>query len=419
MPERGAWLALQRHLVAARVAVERGDRERALAEVAAALAIDPDFLAAHTLRGRLLSEAAPPDASPSPRPADIAPPAAGASRGVSAESYARFQQRAKARRVETRVEAARDAIQHRRLTDADAALDEIRELDPQHEALGRLAADADGLRRRIGTSRRGPWLTAAATFVATILGASYLQESSSLVSRPVMNAGILLPAMAPAPMGSTRGDAVGTAGDIASVAAPSFVAMPRNAEPAAPDVVNASLAPAAVSSAAPQPVAALVDVPVAPRVEIPVEPVPLSLPAPPLAPPVVEAVVAPAAPPPSPPPLARPDPVVDDSMLVQRTLQSYRRAYEDLDAQSAQTVWPAVNAPALARAFDGLQSQSLTFDACDVRVVGDAATATCRGTASYVTKVGSRDPRVEPRVWSFVLHKSAGNWTIDSARTDR
>ena len=57
----------------------------------------------------------------------------------------------------------------------------------------------------------------------------------------------------------------------------------------------------------------------------------------------------------------------DDDELIKQTLQRYRSAYEGLDAQSAHAVWPAVNEVALARAFDGLESQSLTFDACDVR----------------------------------------------------
>ena len=74
---------------------------------------------------------------------------------------------------------------------------------------------------------------------------------------------------------------------------------------------------------------------------------------------------------------------------------------------------------ALARAFDGLESQTLTFDACDVRVRGDLATATCQGSARYVPKIGSREPRVEPRVWNFTLHKGGGDWTIDSARAQR
>ena len=49
-------------------------------------------------------------------------------------------------------------------------------------------------------------------------------------------------------------------------------------------------------------------------------------------------------------------------MLIKQTLQRYRHAYEGLDAQSARAVYPAVNEAALARAFDGLHSQSLAFD---------------------------------------------------------
>jgi hypothetical protein len=100
-------------------------------------------------------------------------------------------------------------------------------------------------------------------------------------------------------------------------------------------------------------------------------------------------------------------------------LQRYRTAYDGLDARSAQAVWPAVNQVALARAFDGLLSQSLTFEACDVKLRGEVATATCRGSARYVTKVGSRDPRVESRVWNFTLHKTGSDWQIDSARAER
>ena len=106
-------------------------------------------------------------------------------------------------------------------------------------------------------------------------------------------------------------------------------------------------------------------------------------------------------------------------MLVRQVLQRYRKAYEGLDARSAQAVWPAVNEAALARAFDGLESQSLTFDACDVRLRGEAASATCHGSARYVPKIGSREPRVEPRVWNFTLHKAGADWTIDAARTER
>ena len=118
-------------------------------------------------------------------------------------------------------------------------------------------------------------------------------------------------------------------------------------------------------------------------------------------------------------PAAAVTPAVDEPALVRSVLQRYRAAYQQLDARSAHAVWPAVNETALARAFEGLQSQTLTFDACDVRVNGAAAAATCRGSAQYVPKVGSREPRVEARKWSFTLRKTGADWTIDTARADR
>jgi hypothetical protein len=109
----------------------------------------------------------------------------------------------------------------------------------------------------------------------------------------------------------------------------------------------------------------------------------------------------------------------DDEALVKQVLQRYRTAYEGLDARSARAVWPAVNESALARAFDGLESQWLTFDACDVTLRGEAAAAICRGTTRYVPKVGSREPRTEPRTWNFTLKKAGTAWTIESARAER
>jgi hypothetical protein len=110
---------------------------------------------------------------------------------------------------------------------------------------------------------------------------------------------------------------------------------------------------------------------------------------------------------------------VPDEEGVRQTLRQYQRAYESLDAQSAQAVWPRVDGDALQRAFDGLESQSLTFERCDVQVRGAFGSAVCHGTTSYVPKVGSREPRIEPRTWTFGLRKSGDAWQIDSARTER
>jgi hypothetical protein len=108
-----------------------------------------------------------------------------------------------------------------------------------------------------------------------------------------------------------------------------------------------------------------------------------------------------------------------DEQLVRQALQRYRWAYEDLDAASAVAVWPTVDRAALARAFDGLAAQALTFQDCSVRMDGEAAAATCAGTTSYVPKVGSREPRIEPRRWNFSLRKREGAWQIENARAER
>ena len=110
---------------------------------------------------------------------------------------------------------------------------------------------------------------------------------------------------------------------------------------------------------------------------------------------------------------------IDDGEQVRAALRRYQTAYERLDARMAHDVWPTVDRAALARAFDSLESQTLRFDDCDVQLRGATATATCRGSARYVPKVGSREPRVESRVWSFTLRRFATDWEIETARADR
>jgi hypothetical protein len=394
MDARQRWQALQARLTAARTAVEAGDRALALAEVTAALEIDGEFLAAHALRDRVLAmDAAPPppaacDASPLPpglRDASPSAPPAG---------YAKFEQRAKRRRVDRRIDAARTAIAQQRLKAAAAALDEVIDLDPNLPELAELTAQFDDLRRAAATPHRGPRIAAAAVFAAALLGGSWLYDPSSLLSRQIVSATPLPAPITPAVMVSQRYTEVATTGtsDAGAAAAPAPVA-PRPTDSAVVLAPARLRIPTAASDAAPA--------------AHPVEPLRA----------VNEAVVAApiAMPAPVPPRIDTPD----DHALVTRALQRYRKAYEGLDAQSAQAVWPAVNEAALARAFDGLESQSLTFDACDVRLRGEAATATCHGSARYVPKVGSRDPRVEPRVWNFTLSKAGTDWQIDTARADR
>ncbi len=110
-------------------------------------------------------------------------------------------------------------------------------------------------------------------------------------------------------------------------------------------------------------------------------------------------------------------PVRREETLVSSVLDRYARAYDALDASAARAVWPSVDERALARAFAGLESQHVSFDDCSIDVRGETANASCRGLASYVGKVGSREPRTEPRQWTFELRRDGEAWTIQSAQT--
>jgi tetratricopeptide (TPR) repeat protein len=431
MEARERWQALQARLTAARAAVDAGDRERALDEITAALELDKDFLAAHALRDRIASMspeiARTTEAQPSPEldqlpvgsssasvknapatPAAAAPAAPGASVEGSAPILAKFEQRARRRRVDRRIDAARAAIAQQRLKAAAAALDEIIDLDPNVPELAELTAAFDSLRRASATPHRGPWIAAAAVFAAALLGGTWLQDSAPILSRQIVSAAPLPAALLPAALSP-------------------ILLVTESRAPAPPEPVRVHEPEVDVAPVEPLP--RLRDVPiVAPAVVEVRQPAPRldNLLAPTSTTGVTEAAavvsaaapISPAAAPISAPVVPAVD-VPDDNALVKQALQRYRRAYDGLDARSAQAVFPAVNEAALARAFDGLQSQSLTFDACDVRLRGEAATATCHGSARYIPKIGSREPRVEPRVWNFTLRKAEGDWKIDSARTER
>lgn len=108
-----------------------------------------------------------------------------------------------------------------------------------------------------------------------------------------------------------------------------------------------------------------------------------------------------------------------DRTRVTDVLNAYADAYGRLDARAAHRVWPGVDERALARAFAGLASQSLAFDDCAIDVRGERAEVSCRGRASYVGKVGRRDPRTEPREWRFSLRREGESWQIQHAEAQR
>jgi hypothetical protein len=105
-----------------------------------------------------------------------------------------------------------------------------------------------------------------------------------------------------------------------------------------------------------------------------------------------------------------------DNTRVAQVLNQYARAYDRLDPDAARAVWPTVDERALTRAFASLASQDVSFDRCDIDVKGNLASASCRGTASYIGKIGSGQARTEARQWSFELKLHGDEWKIEKAQ---
>ena len=112
---------------------------------------------------------------------------------------------------------------------------------------------------------------------------------------------------------------------------------------------------------------------------------------------------------------AVPSPAADDEASILQVLRRYERAVARKDSVGAKAVWPSLDARALARAFNDLQSHSLAFEDCGVTVDSVEARATCQGVATYLPKVGRRKPIRASHEWTFSLAKARGGWHIESA----
>jgi hypothetical protein len=133
-------------------------------------------------------------------------------------------------------------------------------------------------------------------------------------------------------------------------------------------------------------------------------------------------VQTPAAAPPAaaPQPQERPvDPRAEAERAVQQLLQRYVSAYNRLDASAARSVWPGVDSAALERAFSQLSEQQLRFERCSIAVDEDAGSATCKGQARWVPRVGDSSGREERRTWQFELGRSGDDWIITRAEARR
>ena len=124
----------------------------------------------------------------------------------------------------------------------------------------------------------------------------------------------------------------------------------------------------------------------------PPEAVPLSASALPSASSVPVSTPEPPAPAPKPRP-AESVAAIDARAAVRATLARYEAAYSGLNVSAARAVWPAVDERALARAFDGLASQRVALNNCDVTVNGATARAICSGVASGLPRSAADSAR--------------------------
>ncbi|MGE3512385.1 MAG: hypothetical protein AB7N65_26265 [Vicinamibacterales bacterium] len=466
MDPRTRWQTLHGHLAQARVLLDSGEPSRALPLVEAALRLDPDFLAAHALRDSVLSASPrefPPEQPVSPTPADLwlnpaaqladrvnllhpdpeaartraSSPAPSHTPAVTPAAPPAVEAKARRRRAARCLKTANERLASGQLEEAAAALAEARELTPDDSAIRVFAAVLAAQQQAVAVRTRAPrggrvlagslLVVLAGTVMLTVARRASAPPDSAIVAHGSRQDVVLLPAA-----DATRDVAPTKDPDSALVAPdPPFVATEAPARasvrtpparPGGPPRRERPFAPPEESRPrASEPAA---DLP--PPVEMTVPSV--SLPSLFHDVPPADSTLPPVSPPaalgtrpltPSGPSVGIPPPTVDEERLVRAALQKYRAAYDRLDAASAQTVWPDVDAHALARAFADLSTQQLRFEACTLDVQGGNASATCRGSARFVPKVGGREPRIEPRIWTFSLQKRGAEWFIKTSRVRR
>ena len=354
--------------------------------------------------------------------------------GVDAGSWLGFEQRIQERRFHALVATARGAIAAGDRDAAQDALEEARSLRPyaaELDELDRLEQQTISAPPAVEEERRRASGAVAllAVGIALLLAVDAFRYPTTVPVAPVPPADVLA---------IEHPGAVATMGALAEVRPPAEIGdavleefappvpITRERTPEAPPSVNAVSTRATSGIVTPTPTISRTVTPtspiarnVAPTPALSREPA-RDITTPPVlstAPPSVEVKAVPAPAIAAIPAMTAAAPAAEraDESLVAATLQRYATAYTQLDARAARTVWPSVDERALSNAFAGLTAQSLDFQDCEVVVRQVEADAVCRGTASYVTRVGSNNPRVEPRTWHFELSRHGDRWLIDTA----
>ena len=358
--------------------------------------------------------------------------------GVDAQSWLGFEQRIQLRRFDALLGSARQAIAERNAVLAEHALDEAREIRASTPELDNLLKALERLQNEQGPNVRKRAVGAVALFAAGVSMFVLLDATR------ITNA--ILPVVAPPPP-AARGAAMvpPLRRDSVVLDEPVFSEQQRAEEPGStsrpvqpPPALSTRRASADTGTRdirAPRPTvdasegrANASNKPTITATEVEHEKVP--------DPPSIDVLSAPRRMGPTPAlavasappdvvtaanivPPARVDRAAVDQSAVADVLRRYAAAYGDLDVRAAREIWPNVDQRALARAFDGLASQTVSFDDCQIDVDGVTASASCRGRASYVGKVGRGEPRTEPRMWRFELKREGEAWKIANAEARR
>ena len=296
------------------------------------------------------------------------------------------------------------------------------------------AAESDGP-RFAGTGHTGRMAIVGSVLLAAMAAVLWLQPSTT---RPVPAGDISTPpigssparATADSPPFSPSADSAAPT-ELPVVDVPSPATAPDADDRPLPRVVSPSASvPALATTSVPPPAVVALDAPVAAPV-IAAESTVAAIGAssvPAAATPASDAATATAAPTVLPSPsetprststdapmnaVPRPTARELDTRAIENVLSRYRTAFNRLDAGAAAAVWPTVNQRNLAKAFERLDDQDLSFENCKIDVGGVHAEAACNGTARYVQKVGNRNPKAESRQWRFILRRASEGWVID------
>jgi hypothetical protein len=357
------------------------------------------------------------------------------------------------RRAAKLIERAQRALDDGQFEEAEAALNEAREVAQESRDLELLEATLAS-RRHAGlplppdlpisdvdvseSSRRSTarwWCIAGAAFVVVAGGGlAYARYWNAPVPEraPTATAAPVVPVASPVTPQVARTDRLTIVRDTITAR----TVTPRLAEDELPRLPPYPAPPIAAESPEPGPVVMAVNradagppasTTVDPPPSVPVElPASAATPPPPLrafvpdpSPSNALRLEAPPARTETPAPTAREtaapaEPAVRDETVVRSVLERYESAYSNLDATAASAVWPAVDRSALARAFDGLASQHVSLGNCDISVNGPSARATCAGSATWRPKVGGGS-HTESRRWNFELRKAGDSWRIERA----